>query len=206
MSGPRGADGWRSFFWTLFKRSRNAVALLDENRRHVEVNGAYVKLVGRPRAQLVGAPAGDVIAGGPVIPRLADWRAAVFRGEWTGQADLVSGDGRLLAIEFAAHPEIVTGRRLVLVVVLNSHRGGRRFRNLDAEDAPSGPLTDRERQIVHLVALGLTSAEIADELQIAHNTVRTHVRNAMAKVNARSRSHLVAVSMAEGRLAPDAGK
>jgi DNA-binding CsgD family transcriptional regulator len=48
----------------------------------------------------------------------------------------------------------------------------------------------------------MTSAEIADELHIAHNTVRTHVRNAMVKVNARSRSHLVAVALGEGHLGP----
>jgi PAS domain S-box-containing protein len=206
MSGPARGDGWRSFFWTLFKRSRNPVALLDDNRRHVEVNGAFVRLVGRKRAELVGHPITDVIAGGALIPNIRDWRAAVFRGEWTGEADLVAGDGSLAAVEFAAHPEVVTGRRLVLIVVLHSHRGGRRYANITGEQLPTGPLTEREREIVHLVALGMTSAEIAEELHIAHNTVRTHVRNAMAKVNARSRSHLVAVSMAEGHLGPSNGK
>ena len=47
--------------------------------------------------------------------------------------------------------------------------------------------------------MGLTSAEIADELHVSHNTVRTHVRNAMGKLEARSRAHLVAKSMAEAR-------
>jgi DNA-binding CsgD family transcriptional regulator len=206
MSGPARGDGWQSFFWTLFKRSRNAVALIDDNRLPVEVNGAFVRLVGRKRADLVARPVTDVIAGGPRIPSLREWRAAVFRGEWTGEADLVSGDGDLVAVEFAAHPEVVTGRRLVLFVVLHSQRGGRRYRQVSGETAPSGPLTERERDIVHLVALGLTSAEIADELHIAHNTVRTHVRNAMAKVNARSRSQLVAVSMAEGHLGSETRK
>src|SRR5436190_20830169 len=116
MSGPARGDGWQSFFWTLFKRSRNAVALIDENRRHVEVNGAFVRLVGRKRAELVGSPVSDIIAGGPLLPDIRDWRVAVFRGEWTGEADIVCGDGGLAAVEFAAHPEVVTGRRLVLFV------------------------------------------------------------------------------------------
>jgi PAS domain S-box-containing protein len=204
MSQPRRGDGWQSFFWTLFKRTRNAVALLDDNARFVEVNGAFLQLVKRKRADILGRPVRDVIAG----PRrsLREWRAMVARGEWTGETDLVCGDGSHVAVEFAANPEEVTGRRLVLVVVLHSHHGRRRLPHPTREDAPHGPLTERERQIVHMVAMGLTSAEIGEELHITYNTVRTHVNNAMAKVGARSRAQLVAVSVAEDRLRPDGGK
>ena len=41
-------------------------------------------------------------------------------------------------------------------------------------------------------------AEIADELHLSHDTVRTHIRNAMAKTGARSRAHLVAKALGEG--------
>ena len=60
-------------------------------------------------------------------------------------------------------------------------------------------LSEREREIVRLVALGSTGPEIADELHIAHDTVRTHVRNAMTKVGARSRAQLVAKVLGEAR-------
>jgi DNA-binding CsgD family transcriptional regulator len=53
-------------------------------------------------------------------------------------------------------------------------------------------LSRRELEVVRLVALGASRPEIAAELQISHDTVRTHVRNAMAKLGARSRAHLVA--------------
>ena len=43
-----------------------------------------------------------------------------------------------------------------------------------------------------------TGPEIADQLQIAHDTVRTHVRNAMVKMDARSRAHLVAKTLGNG--------
>jgi DNA-binding CsgD family transcriptional regulator len=49
-----------------------------------------------------------------------------------------------------------------------------------------------------MVALGASGPEIADELRISHDTVRTHVRNAMTKLGARSRAQLVAMSLAEG--------
>ena len=56
---------------------------------------------------------------------------------------------------------------------------------------------------MRLVALGDTGPEIAAELQISHNTVRTHVRNSMQRVGARSRAQLVAKALGEGHaLAP----
>jgi DNA-binding NarL/FixJ family response regulator len=51
---------------------------------------------------------------------------------------------------------------------------------------------------VRLISLGYTGPEIADELHIAHDTVRTHVRNAMGTSGARSRAHLVAIALAGG--------
>ena len=45
---------------------------------------------------------------------------------------------------------------------------------------------------------GETGPEIAEQLHISHATVRTHVRNAMAKVGARSRAHLVAKALGDG--------
>ena len=54
--------------------------------------------------------------------------------------------------------------------------------------------------MVRLVALGDTGPEIAEELGITHDTVRTHVRNAMAKTGARSRAQLVAMALGEGHV------
>jgi DNA-binding CsgD family transcriptional regulator len=82
---------------------------------------------------------------------------------------------------------------------MSTSRWGERFRReIDEDGASSESLSPREKEIVHLVALGLTGPEIADELHISHDTVRTHVRNAMTKLNARSRAHLVAKALGEG--------
>ncbi len=63
-----------------------------------------------------------------------------------------------------------------------------------------GSLTEREREVVWLVAQGRTGPEIADELHIAHDTVRRHVHNAMTKTGARSRAHLVAKTLGDGQI------
>ncbi len=47
---------------------------------------------------------------------------------------------------------------------------------------------------------GRSGPEIAYELHIAHDTVRTHVRNAMTKLGARSRAHLVAKALSDGAI------
>jgi len=64
-------------------------------------------------------------------------------------------------------------------------------------DAGSGriPLTKREREILGLLAEGLSGAQIAGELVLSPETVRTHVRNAMTKLGASTRSQAVALAL-----------
>jgi DNA-binding CsgD family transcriptional regulator len=103
-------------------------------------------------------------------------------------------------VQFAVHPEAVTGQRLVLFVGLALSRWGRHFRRSPDGADPLGELSAREREVLGLVALGATSPEIASQLHISHNTVRKHVNSAMRKLGARSRAHLVAKALGEGQV------
>jgi DNA-binding CsgD family transcriptional regulator len=172
------------------------MVLLDENRLQVDANGAYLRLLGYGRRQILGRPITQFLASGPLASP-AEWRAALAAGRFTGETELMPADGRKVAVQWAATTEVVTGRRLVLFVALTTSRWGRRFRPPGSE-RELGVLSDREREIVRLVALGNTGPEIASELQIAHDTVRTHARNAMTKLGARSRAHLVAKALGQG--------
>jgi DNA-binding CsgD family transcriptional regulator len=58
-------------------------------------------------------------------------------------------------------------------------------------------LTDREQQIVQLIARGAGTAEIADQLFLSRHTVRDHVKTIFAKVGVSSRGELVAKLVAE---------
>ena len=62
-------------------------------------------------------------------------------------------------------------------------------------------LSPREREIMHLMAEGGTAEAIGTALGVSVETVRTHVRNAMDKLGARSRAHLVAKALGEGLVA-----
>lgn len=195
-----GQDGWAALFRSAFKDSRNAMVLLDDHRRHVDVNGAYLKLAGYARDEVIGRPVWEYVAGGPRQTE-RQWERAIARGELSGEAGLVCADGTIATIQFAGHTEVITGRRLVLFVVLSTSRWGRHSRR-DPDTGTRKALSAREREIVRLVAAGETGPEIAEHLHISHATVRTHVRNAMAKVGARSRAHLVAKGLGDGHTLP----
>ena len=196
VNDGRGS-GWASLFWQAFRRSRNAMVLLDEQRRHVDVNGAYLQLLGYRRRALLGRPVHDFVDHGPVVTP-EEWRQALERPQFHGVVDVIRNDGGRITVEFAGHPELVTGRQLVLVVVLRSVPTGRRRKDETRGLVGTGVLSKREREVVSLLSLGATGPEIAEDLHVSHNTVRTHVHNAMTKMGARSRAQLVAMTMANG--------
>jgi DNA-binding CsgD family transcriptional regulator len=59
---------------------------------------------------------------------------------------------------------------------------------------PTEQLTSREREVLNLIAVGYETKEIAGNLSISPETVRTHVRNSMSKLGARTRAQLVAIA------------
>ena len=190
--------GLSELFWAAFKQSRNPMVLLDQRRRIVEANGAFLKLLGYARNDLVGKPGYSFVVGGPTLSA-REWAERLAVGHFTGETELLGADGGSVVVQWGVdNTEGVTGSRLVLLVALTSSRWGRHFRRSIPSEAEPGQLTEREREVVRLVAQGRTGPEIADELHIAHDTVRRHVQNAMTKTGARSRAHLVAKSLGDG--------
>lgn len=70
-----------------------------------------------------------------------------------------------------------------------------------APERRRAPLTGREREILGLLADGLSGAGIAEQLVLSPETVRTHVRNAMAKLGASTRSQAVAIALRSHEIA-----
>jgi DNA-binding NarL/FixJ family response regulator len=68
--------------------------------------------------------------------------------------------------------------------------------------AAMGRLTDREREVVGLAALGMSNEEIAAELVVSPATARTHVSRAMVKLHARDRAQLVVFAYQSGLVSP----
>ena len=67
-----------------------------------------------------------------------------------------------------------------------------------------GLLTDREREVMGLVARGLSNAEIAERIHVSHATAKTHVGRILTKLAARDRAQLVMVAYETGLVTPGA--
>jgi len=78
---------------------------------------------------------------------------------------------------------------------------------------PDPRLTARQREILDLIASGLSTAEVARELTLSPETVRNHLRNAFRELRAHTRVEAIAAAQRFGLLAspplgpepPDAG-
>jgi len=76
-----------------------------------------------------------------------------------------------------------------------------RLTPLLARAATSRPkLSPREREILALLSRGLSGEEAAQQLSLSYETVRTHVKNAMRKLEAATRVHAVALALQRGEI------
>lgn len=72
-----------------------------------------------------------------------------------------------------------------------------------AEDEPGAPrLTERETEVLRLVAKGLSYKQIAERLVISHRTVQNHVQNTLGKLQLHNRVELVRYAIERGLDAP----
>ncbi|MFG3261192.1 response regulator [Streptomyces bobili] len=69
-------------------------------------------------------------------------------------------------------------------------------------EPPAEPLTDRELDVVRLVALGRTNAEIAAGLYVSLSTVKTHLSSVQLKLHARNRVEIAAWAWQHGHARP----
>ena len=97
----------------------------------------------------------------------------------------------------AAIREVARGARYVHPAL------GARLVTADAEAArraEADPLSDREREVLRLLALGHTNQEIAKQLYISVRTAETHRAHIMQKLRLQSRAQLVQYALTEGLL------
>jgi DNA-binding CsgD family transcriptional regulator len=90
-------------------------------------------------------------------------------------------------------------------------RAERRARSVDRQDSDSHggtavrthALSAREIGVLEELALGTSTEEIAAKLHVSPHTVRTHIKNILRKLGARTRAHAVAIAYAEDAINPD---
>lgn len=170
MHASAVGTGWEQLFWLVFERSSNPIALVDEQRRFVELNDSWLTLVGRRRADMLGGAVDSSIRPSARARAAREWQAFLRSGEYTGTRALLRADGSEVDIEFAARLASIGERRLAIYVAMakDEHR-----RPAAHAPRPERGLTNREREVVTLIALGQETGQIAEELSISDETVRT---------------------------------
>jgi PAS domain S-box-containing protein len=179
----------------VFERSRNAMLIADDSRRYRDVNAAACRLLGSPRPWILSRRIDDFTPSelrGQVDEMWAEFLDA---GTQAGEFELVLPDGERRTVDYSATANILPGMHLSILLPLVPGV-------VDAREQPAerSSLTGREAQVMGLVALGANTEEIAERLVITQETARSHTKNAMRKLGARSRAHAVARALALGEL------
>jgi len=102
-------------------------------------------------------------------------------------------DELVTAVRTAAAGEIMVSSELLARLLNRLHH---------QHERPAHDLTGREREILELIAEGLTNGAIAKRLYISVNTVRNHVQSVLAKLDAHSKLEALSVAIREGLIDP----
>jgi PAS domain S-box-containing protein len=108
---------------------------------------------------------------------------------------VVDAEGERVQVQISSVP-LYDGGRIIGVFGLVPHQ------ETSAAPAPHPHLTPRQTQVLHLLAHGRSTQQIADELYLSRDTVRNHVRRMLTALDAHSRIEALAVAHREGILRP----
>jgi PAS domain S-box-containing protein len=176
-----------------FEEAPAAIVLLDDEGRFRGANAAACALFGTDLDGLRGRSMLEFVPADWMGAVEEFWRAVGSQGQLTGEFPVVSDAGvRHAAVEFRAKAGLVAGQHLTVLIARDDEPAAR------AAEEPR--LTAREREVFRLLALGMTAREAAHSLGIAPDTVRTHVRNAIVKLEAKTRVQAIALALTRGEV------
>jgi PAS domain S-box-containing protein len=176
-----------------FADSPHAVLIADDERRYVGANDAACRLLRHECADLLRMRIDDLAP--PELRGSVDdmWRAFLAEGHQSGSFVAVRADGSRVDVDYFALANVRPGEHVSMLLEPLVELADDALRAGD-------PLTARERDVLRLAALGGTTGTIAGELGVSVTTVKTHVRNAMDKLEARTRVHAVALALGRGEI------
>lgn len=183
----------------LFSKSSSAMMLADDDRVYVDLNDAACRMLNARREDIIGKRIEDLTA-----PELREFAPAMFEEflrmqSLSGDYTLIDLQGNEVRCSYSASANVVPGLHLSILIPVHQVEPELDVSG-DTEDAESIILTDREREVLALLALGGTNASIAARLHLSPETVRSHTRSARLRLGAKSRSHAIALALQSGQL------
>jgi PAS domain S-box-containing protein len=175
------------------------VSLHDVDGRFVHTNPAAERAAGYSNAYLLGRHFTELVRPEARENVETQFRRAVERGEPTDfETAFVDAGGHLRGVR-AQHLPLRDGDTIVGVLILAFE-----VRRPPPEPVADPRLTPRQREILDLIASGLSTAEVARELTLSPETVRNHLRNASRELRAHTRVEAIAAAQRLGLLAAPA--
>jgi PAS domain S-box-containing protein len=177
-------------------------SLHDVEGRFLHMNAAAERASGTSNADLLGRHFTALLPPEEREKVAAQFRRAVERGEPTDfETVFIDGSGHLRGVR-AQHLPLRSGDGIVGVLILAYEVG--RPPSDPVRLNPQPRLTPRQREILDLIASGLSTSEIAKRLTLSTETVRNHVRNVLRELHVHTRLEAIAAARRIGLLAPPA--
>jgi DNA-binding CsgD family transcriptional regulator len=193
----------------VFEHSRNPMLIADDQRRWVTANQAACELLGIARDEIPWHTMDEFTPESDREWLEAQWEAFLANGAAEGLYQLYVPERGPVPVEFSATANVLPERHLS-VFIPPDELSTEQVQSALSQQQPWAPtasrssgktqLTDREREIMTLVASGLQSGDIADRLYLSPETIKSHVHNAMGKLGAHTRAHAVAIALVGGQI------
>jgi PAS domain S-box-containing protein len=177
------------FYKAAFDAAPDAIVVFDDEGNYVYVNKLAAAMYGMTRDELAGRRIGDFTTEPEKTNLDAFWTALRSEKVIEGRHRIVAPDGSERVVSFKTRADFVPGRHITV------------FRQ---QAGPRTRLSRREQQVMQMLAHGHNGPSIAEQLVISPETVRTHVRNAMEKLGAKTRAHAIALAAAYGEITVEA--
>jgi PAS domain S-box-containing protein len=195
-----------------FEGSRHPMLIADDHRRWVTGNAAACDLLGLAREEVPWHTMDDFTPPSERRRLEEQWEAFLSTGMAEGWYHLYVADRGPVPVEFSATANVMPARHLSLFIPpdnsFTEQAAGALPREaawtpVVARDSGQVPLTEREREIMTLIASGLQTGAIAERLFLSPETIKSHVHNAMGKLGSHTRAHAVAIALVTAQITWD---
>ena len=188
-AGPR-AELYRA----VFENAPDAILIADDERRYLDGNRAARSFLGVSREELTKHRIDDFTAPHALPDLERIWAIFLKTGVLEGRFPLRLANGLERIVTFHSVARIVPGRHMTSLRLADEAHA--------RLISPPQDLTSREREVLTHVARGASARQIAEAASLSPETVRTHLRNAMRKLDASSRPHAVALAIKGRHIEP----
>jgi PAS domain S-box-containing protein len=193
---------------TALERSQHPMLIADDQRRWVTGNLAASDLLGIAREEIPWRTMDDFTPPDERKKLEETWAAFLSAGGAEGWYQLYVPDRGSVPVEFSATANVLPARHLSVFIPTSEASDeqagdltrGSAWAPVVKEGDARLQLTDREREVMTLVASGLQSGDIAEFLVLSTETVKSHVHNALEKLGAHTRAHAVAIALVTGQI------